>query len=231
MASQFRILDAIDSDIRARLLDGHRSMDIPANHQLLFQEDWAEEYFVVVSGLLKVRCLNLEGNEIVLSLMGPGAILGDLALFFPEPRRTADVVALTACSLLKLRRTLLQNVMATSPQFSRAFAVLQCQRLIAVNERLMLLNDDATTRLLATLLNLALLNGPQPNPHQPIPPISQQEIASIAGLSRGTTSTLINKLRTNGTLEQSEAGLRFADLTPLRKRHLLVEPKGPKVQG
>lgn len=230
MASQFRILEAIDSDSRARLLEGHRSLDIPANHQLLFQADWGEEYYIVTSGLLKARCLNLEGNEIVLSLIGPGAMVGELALFFPEPRRTADVVSLTACSLLKLRRSLLQEVMATSPEFSRAFAVLQCQRLTALNERLMLLNEDATTRLLATLLNLALLNGPQDDPRQPIPPLSQQEIASIAGLSRGTTSTLINKLRTNGTLEQSEAGLRFADLTPLRKRHLLMEPKGQKIQ-
>jgi CRP-like cAMP-binding protein len=57
-----------------------------------------------------------------------------------------------------------------------------------------------------------------------MPPLSQQEIGNIAGLSRGSTSTLINKLRSNGTLEQTEQGLRFAKLAPLQRRGLLTEP-------
>jgi CRP-like cAMP-binding protein len=85
----------------------------------------------------------------------------------------------------------------------------------------MLMHEDATTRLLATLLELARLNGPADDPHQPIPAISQNEIAVIAGLSRGTTSTLINKLRSNGTLENGVEGLRFATLAPLQRRGLL----------
>ena len=95
----------------------------------------------------------------------------------------------------------------------------------------MLMNEDAKTRLLATLSLLARLNGPEDDPYQPIPSLSQQEIAVISGLSRGTASTLINKLRGNGTLEQTDQGLRFTTLSPLQRRGLLPRSESIPVRG
>ena len=221
MAVHFRILDFIDPAIRKRLLEDSRNIQIPANHQLIFESDWGEELYIVSSGILKARSLNLHGEEIVLSLIGAGDMVGDIALFAPEPIRSTDVVALTNCNLMKLRPANLREILNSQPDFSQLFIFMQCQRLTALNERLMRMNEDASTRLLATLLNLALLNGHGEDPCQPIPAISQQELAVIAGLSRGTTSTLINKYRANGTLTNSPEGLRFANLTALEKRHLL----------
>jgi CRP/FNR family cyclic AMP-dependent transcriptional regulator len=222
MVCQFNLLQELEPDIRQQLLLLHREIQIPANHQLLFQSDWGEDVFVVSQGILKARCLNLQGEESVIALMGNGAMIGDLSLISPKPIRSVDVLSITACTLIKLRARALQEAMANSPAFNQVLARLQAQRLTALGNRLMLMHEDATTRLLATLLDLACLNGPENDPLQPIPPIAQQEIALIAGLSRGTTSTLINKLRSNGTLQQGEAGLRFATLTPLQRRNLLT---------
>jgi len=221
MACKFKLLEELDPEAREQLLAEHREIQIPANHQLLFQSDWGEDVYVVVKGILKARCLNLQGEESVIALMGAGAMIGDLSLISSKPIRSVDVLSITACTLHKLRARALQEAMANSRRFNQVLARLQAQRLTALGNRLMLMHEDATTRLLATLLDLACLNGPGDDPLQPIPAIAQQEIALIAGLSRGTTSTLINKLRSNGTLEQSEAGLRFSTLTPLRRRNLL----------
>ena len=86
-------------------------------------------------------------------------------------------------------------------------------------------------RLLATLMELACLCSSEADPCHPIPAISQQDIATIAGLSRGSTSTLITKLRGNGTLEQTPEGLRFASLAPLQRRGLLLETSAKGVRG
>lgn len=223
MAVPFRILEQIDPETREQLLAGHRRIEIPAGHQLIFQADWGGEVYVVESGLAKARCLSLQGDEVVLSLMGSGALIGDLALLSPKPARTVDVVALTAMSLMKLRQGALEEALKNSASFNNAITYLQVQRLCNLGNRLMIMNEDATTRLLYTLQLLATINSPDGDPCQPMPPLSQQEIASIAGLSRGSTSTLINKLRSNGTLEQTEQGWRFAKLTPLERRGLLPE--------
>ena len=198
---------------------------IPAGHQLLFREDWGEEVFLISEGIAKACSLTSRGEEVVFSLMGAGAMIGDLAVLSPKSIRTVDVIALTTMTLMKLRHRALQEAMESSPSFTHAIAFLQAQRLCALGDRLMLMNEDAQTRLLATLLELARLNGPEDDPRQLIPTITQQDIAVIAGLSRGTTSTLLNKLRTNGTLEMTERGLRFANFTPLQKRGLLLEAK------
>lgn len=86
----------------------------------------------------------------------------------------------------------------------------------------MLMNEDAITRPPAILLDLACPLGHRRDPSPPIQPILQQEIAALAGLSQGITSTLINQLMGNGTLKRLDAGLPFVTLTlsPLEGRHL-----------
>lgn len=224
MASPYRIFDVIDPELRERLLKDHRILSVPANHQLMYASDWGEDVYIIAEGIAKTRNLNSQGDETVISLLGPGALIGDLALFSACSLRTVDVVALTPITFRKLRHRALQEALASEPAFFQSIASLQAHRLCSLGERLMLMNEDANTRLLATLSWLARLNGPEDDPFQPIPPISQQEIAVIAGLSRGTASTLINRLRSKGTLEQTDQGLRFTTLTPLQKRGLLPQP-------
>jgi CRP/FNR family cyclic AMP-dependent transcriptional regulator len=223
MTAPIRILNAIDPDARDLLLAGHRPLEIPADHQLIFQADFGSDVYIVDSGLAKARCLSMQGEEVVLALMGTGALIGDLALLSPKPVRTVDVVALTAMRVLKLRHGAVEEVLRSSPSFSRAVTYLQVQRLCSLGNRMMLMNEDATTRLLYTLYLLATLHSPDGDPHHPFPLLSQKGIASIAGLSRGSTSTLITKLRRNGTLEETPQGLRFATLAPLQRRGLLPD--------
>lgn len=221
MSCYYRLLDHIDPDIKQRLLEGHLELQIPAGHQLILQADWGQETYVLSTGILKARSNSFMGDETVIALMGSGAIIGEVTLLLEEPLRTMDVVAVTPASLLKLRPHSMRQLMLENISFLRAVALLQAQRLIAVGNRLILMNQDATTRLLAILLDLAYLSGNGSDPYHPIPPISQQEIAIIAGLSRGTTSTCINKLLSNGTIKRCGAGLTFANLDPLVKRGLL----------
>lgn len=231
MASCYRILDLMEAEMRDRLLRDHRELVIPANHQLMFESDWGDDVYLISAGIAKTRNLNQQGDETVISLMGPGALIGDLVVFSPRSIRSVDVVSLTPTTLFKLRHRALQEEIERSSTFLQSLACLQAQRLCSLGERLMLMNEDATTRLLSTLSLLARLNGPADDPTQPIPAISQQEIAVISGLSRGTASTLINKLRSNGTLEQTELGLRFSKLTALQRRGLLPHPITKPVKG
>ena len=112
--SQTKILEAADQDLQESLLRNHRQLAIPANHQLIFQSDWGSEAYVIVEGIAKARSLTLAGEEVVISLMGSGALIGDLALLSPEPIRSVDVVALTAVTLLKFRDGALKEALESS---------------------------------------------------------------------------------------------------------------------
>jgi hypothetical protein len=70
-------------------------------------------------------------------------------------------------------------------------------------------------------LDLAYAVSGNRDPCSPIPSLPQREIATIAGLARGTASSIISKLRARGILIEDATTLQIADLEPLRKRGLI----------
>jgi CRP/FNR family transcriptional regulator, cyclic AMP receptor protein len=203
------------------LLRDHRILALSADQRLLFAGDWSDGVFLVCEGIAKVSRISNIGEEVVLALVGPGDLLGELALLMEEGRRTADVVSLTPMKLVKLRTRWFEQALDHVPGFSRTMARMQARRLTSLDQRFSLRGDDAKTRVLATLLELARLGSSCGDPTHPIPDLAQREIAAIAGLARGTTSRILTELRNRGTLEQTPEGLRFASLEPLRRRNLL----------
>ena len=93
VSSQANILEAVGQDLRENLLHNHRQLAIPANHQLIFQSDWGSETYVIVEGIAKARSLTLAGEEVVISLMGSGALIGDLGNLWPTGLRTPQSVS------------------------------------------------------------------------------------------------------------------------------------------
>jgi CRP-like cAMP-binding protein len=217
----FPLFEGLEISRLESLLREHRILQLPAQHQLVFEGDWSDGLFLIRTGVVKVRRLSLPGEEVVIALMGAGEMFGELALLLGNGRRTADVVALTPLEVVKLRWTPVQEELDRSPGFSLALARLQASRLLALGRRFSLRGEDATTRVLATLLELAHCSGYQKDPHAPIPDLKQTEIATIAGLARGTTSRILTQLRSRGTIVDTPEGWRFANLEPLRRRGLV----------
>jgi CRP/FNR family cyclic AMP-dependent transcriptional regulator len=217
----FPLFASLSEEQANALLRDHRRLNLPADQRVLFEGDWSDGVFLVCTGIAKVcRTTNL-GEEVVLAVVGPGELLGELAVLMPQQRRTADVASLTPMDLVKLRAQWFEEALDRIPGFARAVACLEARRLTALDDRFGLQSDDAKTRVLATLLQLARLASASGDPQQPIPDLAQREIASIAGLARGTTSRILTELRTRGTLEQTPEGLRFTSLEPLQRRNLL----------
>ncbi len=219
----FPLFEGLEIKRLESLLQEHRTLLVPAQHQLVFEGDWNDGLFLIRSGVVKVRRLTLQGEEVVIALMGAGEMFGELAMLLGNSRRSADVVALTPLEVVKLRWAAVQAELDGSPEFAVAMARLQARRLLSLGRRFSLRGEDAPTRVLATLLELACCGGYGNDPFAPIPDLKQTEIAAIAGLARGTTSRILTQLRSRGTIVATPEGLRFADLEPLRRRGL-VEP-------
>ncbi|WP_225322921.1 Crp/Fnr family transcriptional regulator [Synechococcus sp. RSCCF101] len=189
-------------------------------HLVVQQEDWGESVMLLSSGLAKVSCTSLEGEEIILSVLGVGDLVGDMALLDGKPR-SADVVALTALSLWKIPGPDFRAVLDVSPRLALAMAQLQSQRLRDLNRRFSVQRSDATTRVLDALLYLALKASDGQDPLALIPAVPQRDIAALAGLSRETSSRTMSKLRSRGSVMEESGGLRLTSREPLERRALL----------
>lgn len=214
----FADLNADDLD---RLLDRHRQSDHQIDQVIVMEQDWGESLFLIRDGLAKVRTTTADGDEVIMSLLGPGDVFGEMAAL-DGASRSADVVALTPLRLVKLRSASFAALLQQQPAFALALARLEAGRLRDLNQRFALQSADATTRLLDALAYLARKSSGQADVEAPIPPLAQKEIALLAGLARETASRTLSKLRSRGVVSEANGGLQLSDLAPLRKRGLLL---------
>jgi CRP-like cAMP-binding protein len=92
---------------------GSEQRDV-ARGDLLFREgDDADAGFIVQRGALRVE--DRGGAEIV---VGPGALIGELALVVPM-QRPSTATALEQCSVIRITRSLFQRVLESDPAAAR----------------------------------------------------------------------------------------------------------------
>ncbi|MCC7221675.1 MAG: cyclic nucleotide-binding domain-containing protein [Candidatus Contendobacter sp.] len=80
-----------------------RVMLLPAQQVVFEAAASGEEMFVVLNGRLKVSITNRDGREIILGAIGPGEIVGEIAMLDGRGR-SATATTLTPCELLVIHR-------------------------------------------------------------------------------------------------------------------------------
>jgi len=216
------LFDCLQGDQLDQILDRHRMTFHESDQVIVMEQDWGESVFLLCSGLAKVRTHTVDGDEVVMTVLGSGDLFGELAVL-DGADRSADVVAITSLCLVKFRAAPFTALLQKKADFALAFARLEASRLRDLNRRFALQRGDATARLLDALAYLARKSsGSFCDPQAPIPLIAQRELALIAGLSRETASRTLSKLRQRNIVADEDAGgLRIVDLRPLQKRGLL----------
>jgi CRP/FNR family cyclic AMP-dependent transcriptional regulator len=203
-----------------KLLDRHLESCHSADQVLVMEQDWGGSLFLITAGMAKVRTHTSDGDEVVLAVLGPGCLFGEMAAL-AHTARSADVVALTPVTVVTLREEPFEALLRQDAGFALALARLEASRLRDLNQRFAIQDSDATTRLLNALAYLAQRSSSDADPQTTVPALAQRELGLLAGLARETASRTLAKLRNKGTVEEVEGGLRIADLQPLIKRGLL----------
>jgi CRP-like cAMP-binding protein len=84
--------------------------------EILFNKgDEGDSLFVINSGRVKVFTHDQQGNEVVLNQVGPGEIIGEMALLDDEPR-SAGIVALEKTSIMELKREDFFGILKSFPE-------------------------------------------------------------------------------------------------------------------
>jgi|TARA_B100001741_G_scaffold281716_1_gene255678 CRP/FNR family cyclic AMP-dependent transcriptional regulator len=216
----FQLFQNLEAEDLALLLERHLCSSIAEEQVLVQENDWGETLYLILEGMAKVRCFSPDGEEVVLSLLGPGDVFGEMTLLDEEPR-SADVIALIPLRLAKFPGAVFRRLMLGRAPLAVGIARLQSRRLRTLNRRFAVHAADGMTRLLNALLELACCNGDREDPLATIPLLAQRELAVLAGLSRETTSRTLSKLKEKGQLEVTDHGMRLLSTQPLEKRCLL----------
>ncbi len=166
---------------------------------IILAEEEGETLFIIKEGEVKVSIVSEEGREVILSMMGPGAVFGELSLLDGKPR-SANVVATEDTSLIMLRRTDFVQLIFKVPQIATALLAELASRLRKTDrqiEGLALL--DVTSRISETLLQLASEKGVESEKGVVIKSRpTHQDLANMSGTTRETVSRVLKRLENQG---------------------------------
>lgn len=118
-----------------------------------------EGLYGVLTGSVKITIPSLTGKELMLGVMGPGQLFGEIALL-DGGERTASAEALGATRVLLVPHRAFNAFLAKRPELYLYFLGIMCERMRATNTRL----EDVAflglgARLAKVLLHLAIEHG------------------------------------------------------------------------
>ena len=166
---------------------------------IILAEEEGDTLFILKKGQVKVSIVSEEGREVILSLLGPGSVFGELSLLDGKPR-SANVVATEDTDLLMLRRSDFIQLIYKTPQIATALLAELACRLRKTDRQLEgLALLDVTSRISETLLQLVTDQGRESTDgvvieNRP----THQEMANMSGTTRETVSRVLKRLETEG---------------------------------
>lgn len=197
-------LEGLSHDLAEKLSNLARPIPVKAGATLFEAGDPGNGCYAILEGSLKVSMMSVEGDEQLLAVMGPGEIVGELALLDGRAR-SATVTALKPTRLAFIEKHAFERFADENPAVYRHMLSIVGKRLRQANDVLAARSFlPLPGRVAQTLLQLAESFGkPLDNGRVLIHyKLSQADIANMAGAARENVSRVLNDWKRAGTISR-----------------------------
>jgi CRP/FNR family cyclic AMP-dependent transcriptional regulator len=199
-----------------RLQAAARRRTFGRNEVVFHQGDPADSMHMIQKGRFAVRVRTPIGDVATIAILGAGDAFGELALIGEEHDRSATVLSLEPSETLSISRGDLDRVRHEQPQVNELLVRLLAARLRRTNALLAeALYVTADRRVVHRLRELAQLYA-NPDGETRIP-LTQEEIATLAGTSRATVNRVLRAEERSGALELTRGHTIIRDVDRLGK--------------
>lgn len=183
------------------------------------KNDEGKGMMIVVSGRVKITSVGASGSEVILNIIDPGQVFGEMALLDGEPR-SADAVADEQTEIITLLRRDFLPMLRRNPDAALRMMAVLCQRIRQTTAFV----EDAVflavpTRLLHRLQNLAEHYGetdPETGALRIEHGLSQQSLGDSVGLTRVSINRQLGAWRQRGLIEDGRGWVTILDLQKLQ---------------
>ena len=164
------------------------------------QGEAANSIFYIQKGKVKLTVVSEQGKEAVIAMLGAADFFGEGCLTV-QPLRMSTATAMADCSIMKLEKAVVIQVLHKEPAFAELLLSYMLTRTMRIEEDLVdQLFNSSEKRLARALLMMANF-GKDGQPETVIPKISQETLAEMIGTTRSRVSFFMNKFRKMGFVE------------------------------
>ena len=197
------------------VLSTARRVELPSGSSLLFEGDLSGRVVVMLTGAARVSATAANGRQILLNMVGPGEILGQVSALDGGPH-SASVTTVTDADVVFLDADVFRALLNAHPVVTEAVATALARDLRRVERhRVELAAYDVPTRLAGRLAYLAdrlTERGPAEIP------VSQRELAEWCGASREAVTKALKTFRALGWVQTHQRSITILDPDALRAR-------------
>ena len=215
-AVDWPILQGLHETDRTRVLAATVRHGYSRDETVVHQGDPGGAFHLLARGRVAVRVSTPDGETVTLSVLGPGDFFGEQALLGPRHERTASVVALEPVETLSMDGARFDQLRRAYPSVEHLLVEVlasQVRRLTAhLLEALYLPAEQRTLRRLLELLGR--YDGGAPV----VVPITQEDLATMAGTTRPTVNRVLRRMEAAGALRLSRGHIEVVAVDILRRR-------------
>ncbi|MBF8965485.1 Crp/Fnr family transcriptional regulator [Pontibacter sp. FD36] len=178
--------------------------NMPRNQVIYFPEDTSDTVFLLKKGKVKISRLSESGKEMILAILGPGEIFGELSIT-GQVKREEIAEATEDAVICSVSISDFQRMMEMNPKFNLQVTKFIGFRLKKIQSRLEgLIFKTAEQRVRYLLKELAEEHGRQiiNNPEERVVKmrLTHEDIAKLSATSRQTVTTVLNDLEKHGLI-------------------------------
>ncbi|WP_186002451.1 Crp/Fnr family transcriptional regulator [Mycobacterium sp. KBS0706] len=181
---------------------------------IFLRGDESTSLMIVASGRVALRLTSPQGREILLAILEPGEIFGEMSLLDGRGR-SADAVAFGPCRLLSLDRRDMLPVLQDSPEACIRLLELLSTRLRRTSDQLEgVALMTLPSRLARLLLTLSDTHGARQNAEGEVLlplALSQRDLGQLIGASREKVNLQLGRWSAEGLLRRQEGALVICD--------------------
>ena len=189
----------------------------PKGARVFHEGDESDACYVVRSGEVRVTREHSDGRAIALATLGPGEIVGELAMLDGEVR-SASVEALTDVELLAVAARDMRGLLERNPEITAKLVVALTRRVRETNERVARQSfQTVPSRVAGVLSQLAVEAADGSGAREGVTiRMNQADLAQLAGTSRESVSRFLAVLERAGVVRVGRG--RVTVLEPQRLR-------------
>jgi CRP-like cAMP-binding protein len=180
---------------------GKTIVELKKNQALFSQGDEADAVFYLQKGTIKLTVVSQRGKEATVALLQPGNFVGESCVAAAETIRTLTAIALTRCTLMRIKRTEMVRVLHEEHAFSDVFVSFLLERNVRIQADLVDQLFNSSEKRLARILLLLANFGKEGKPETVVPKISQEVLAEMIGTTRSRVNFFMNRFRKLGFIE------------------------------
>jgi CRP/FNR family cyclic AMP-dependent transcriptional regulator len=184
------LLARLPREVFSKLLAGERTLKLREGETLFERGDAGDGCYWLRRGVLAVCVASATGEQRILAILGPGAIVGELAMIDGLPR-SASVQAVRDCELTFVSRAAFTEMLRRHPELYVDIVTTLAARLRQTDEDMVASSFlTVRARVARALLQFALQLGEEAGPGRLLirHSITHSDLAAMAGVARESVS-------------------------------------------